>query len=144
MNKIEKIILAVISGAVLLTWYLKAPRDTNSDRLSQQEEQLNYIIEGNLTIPPYEFLGDQNQYVLSGEYVMTGKHYILTVERKILESSGDYSYSGEGEYLKFAYQKYDSTEPPIILSLSELANAYKENFVLTARQFMFHQFNKDL
>ena len=143
MNKIEKIILAAICGAVLLTWYLKAPRDTNSDRLSPQEEQLNYIIKGSLTIPKYEFLGNQNQYVVSGEHVMVGKDYIVTFESKKLESSEDFSYQGTEEYLKFAYKRYNSDEPSIIVSLSEIANSYKDAHTLYGEQFLIREYEKD-
>lgn len=147
MKKIEKIILAAICGALLLTiigtWYLNGQKSGGSEQPSQQEEQLNYIIEGNLTIPPYEFLGNQNQYVVSGEYAMVANSYILNFESKQLQDSEDFSFSKEGETLKFVYQKFDAADSPVVVSLSDLANSFKEGYVLSPTYFTINYDERD-
>ena len=147
MKKIEKIILAAICGALLLTiigtWYLNGQKSGGSEQPSQQEEQLNYIIEGNLTIPPYEFLGAQNQYVVSGEYAMVANSYILNFESKQLQDSEDFSFSKEGETLKFVYQKFDAADSPVVVPLSDLANFFKEGYVLSPTYFTINYDERD-
>lgn len=147
MKKIEKIFLVIISGLLLLgvfgTWLLNGKKEVDSEKLMNKEEQVSYNIEGSLTIPKYQFLGNWKQYVVTGEYAMVSNSYILNFESKQLEDSVDFSFTREGEYLKFVYQKFNSSEAPVVVPLSELANSFKEGYVLSPTYFPITYQEKD-
>lgn len=148
MKKTEKMILFIMSGALLLgifgTWYLNYKKPINSNQPAQKEEKHKYTITGSLDIPNYEIFGKNSEYIATDKEINVGMRYIIRFQSKKLDSSANFSYQSKGEYLKFVYQEIGKKDgKKEVVNLSDLANNYKKGFSLEYNMYTINHKGTD-
>ena len=148
MRKIEKIIFALMStlflGAVLVSWVSNFQKQNPVEtEESDAQAKPSYKVTGSLKIPDYFTFGEEDAYVVSEDFAVVGKDYILTSEKKSIDF-GDLTYQEEGEYLKIAYKKIDDPNAKTnVVNLSEIANNYKKGYHFRKIGYILHYAGSD-